>query len=111
MNGLKIRVIVTLFSSLFMLPPTAMSQDSRIDIAILSETSNYEKLNNYLVDKGFKKLSRLNNTDPNDVGTTTGFARYKNKMLQSLDTNSHHLSDEVKRHKLFRDDWLIIWYE
>ena len=54
---------------------------------------------------------KMNNTDPNDVGTTTGFARYKNKMLQSLDTNSHHLSDEVKRHKLFRDDWLIVWYE
>lgn len=67
MNGLKIRIIVTLFSSLFMLPPTiAMAQDIRIDIAVLSETSNYEKLNDYLVDKGFKKLSRLNNSDPND---------------------------------------------
>ena len=50
------------------------------------------------------------NTDSDYLDVTMGFAKYKNKMLQSLDGNKHHLSDEILKHKLFRDDWLIVWY-
>ncbi len=38
-----------------------------------------------------------------------GMAAYKNKMLQSLDGDSYHLSDEIVRYELYQDDWLVVW--
>ena len=48
--------------------------------------------------------------DSDDVDVTMGFATYKNKMLQSLDGNPHHLSDEIIKHNIYKDDWLLVWY-
>ena len=70
-----------------------------------------EVLNEYNRDFVVIEYRQIRSIDSDDVGLTTGFARYKNKMLQSLDDAPHHLSDEIKNHELFRDDWLIVWYE
>lgn len=40
-----------------------------------------------------------------------GMATYKNKMLLSLDGDSYHLSDEITKYELFKEGWLVVWYE
>lgn len=47
--------------------------------------------------------------DSDDVDGLDGMAQYKNKMLISLDGGSYYLKDEIQKHKLFRDDWLVVW--
>lgn len=40
-----------------------------------------------------------------------GMAAYKNRMLISLDGDSYHLSDEITKYELFKEGWLVVWYE
>lgn len=47
--------------------------------------------------------------DSDDVDGLDGMAQYKNKMLISLDGDSYHLNDEIINHKLFKEDWLVVW--
>ena len=47
----------------------------------------------------------------NDADVWCGMASYKNKMLTSLDGDSYHLNDEIKKYELFREDWLVVWYD
>ena len=47
--------------------------------------------------------------DSDDVDGLDGMAQYKNKMLISLDDGEYYFMDEISKHKLFRDDWLIVW--
>ena len=47
--------------------------------------------------------------DGKATDTLIGMAAYKNKMLISLDGDSYHLNDQIAKHELFQDDWLIVW--
>lgn len=47
--------------------------------------------------------------DSDDVDILYGFAAYKNKMLMSVDGDSYHLSDNIIRHELYKDNWLVVW--
>ena len=45
-----------------------------------------------------------------DVDALGGMAAYRDKILFSLDGDSYHLNDEIVKHKLYRDDWLVVYY-
>lgn len=47
--------------------------------------------------------------DSNDVDVLYGFAAYKNKMLVSVDGDSYHLSDNIIKYELYKDNWLVVW--
>lgn len=49
--------------------------------------------------------------DSDDVDLFIGMAAYKNKMLVSLDGDSYSLNDQIVKHELFRDDWLVVYKE
>ena len=51
----------------------------------------------------------IKSIDSDDVEVLCGFAAYKNKMLMSVDGGNYHLSDNIIRHKLYRDNWLVVW--
>lgn len=40
-----------------------------------------------------------------------GFASYKDKMLISLDGDNYHLDDKISKYELYKDNWLVVWYE
>lgn len=47
--------------------------------------------------------------DSNSVDNLAGFAAYKNKMLISLDGDTYHLSDNIIKHELYQENWLVVW--
>lgn len=51
----------------------------------------------------------IKSIDSDDVEILYGFATYKNKMLMSVDGDSYHLSDNVLKHQLYKDNWLVVW--
>lgn len=51
----------------------------------------------------------IRSIDSDDVDTLCGFAAYKNKMLMSVDGDDYHLNDNIIRHELYKENWLIVW--
>lgn len=51
----------------------------------------------------------INSIDSKDVNVWGGMAQYKNKMLISLDGDTYHLSDEVVKYELYKDNWLVVY--
>lgn len=51
----------------------------------------------------------IKSIDSDDVDVLYGFAAYKNKMLMSVDGNNYHLSDNIIRHELYKNNWLVVW--
>lgn len=47
--------------------------------------------------------------DSSSVDNLAGFAAYKNKMLISLDGDTYHLSDNIIKHGLYQENWLVVW--
>lgn len=47
--------------------------------------------------------------DSDDVDVLSGMAQYKNKMLVSLDGDTYHLNDQIIKHELYKDDWIVVW--
>ena len=47
--------------------------------------------------------------DSSRVDNLAGFAAYKNKMLISLDGDTYHLSDNIIKHELYQENWLVVW--
>lgn len=55
----------------------------------------------------YRAITTIQEKDTDVLG---GMAAYKNKMLLSLDGDSYHLNDEIVKHELYRDDWLVVYY-
>lgn len=54
----------------------------------------------------YRAITTIQEKDTDVLG---GMAAYKNKMLLSLDGDSYHLNDEIIKHKLYRNDWLVVY--
>ena len=54
----------------------------------------------------YRAITTIQEKDTDVLG---GMAAYKNKMLLSLDGDSYHLNDEIVKHKLYREDWLVVY--
>lgn len=51
----------------------------------------------------------IKSIDSDDVDVLYGFAAYKNKMLMSVDGDSYHLSDNILKYELYKENWLVVW--
>lgn len=49
--------------------------------------------------------------DSDDVDGIAGFCSYLNNELITLDNDTYSLDDEIVKHELYKDDWLVVWYE
>lgn len=55
------------------------------------------------------EVRKIYSIDSDDVDGLIGMAAYRNKMLISLDGGKYHLNDQISKHELVRDDWLVVW--
>lgn len=68
-----------------------------------------EVLKSYNKDFNVVEYRKIYSVDSDDVDKLLGMAKYVNKMLISLDGGKYSLNDQIVKHELFRDDWLIVW--
>ena len=52
---------------------------------------------------------KIISVDSDDVDVLSGMASYKNKMLISLDGDTYSLNDEIIKHELYKNNWLVVW--
>lgn len=46
-----------------------------------------------------------------DIDILHGFCKYINGELISLDGDYYSLNDVIVKYEIYRDDWLVVWYE
>lgn len=51
----------------------------------------------------------IHSINSNSADVWGGMAQYKNKMLISLDGDTYRLNDEVIKHELYKDNWLVVY--
>lgn len=65
------------------------------------------------LDRDFNKIEyrTITRLFGQDIDVFSGCCQYKNGELIALDNDFYSLNDIILRYEIYRDDWLVVWYE